>query len=233
MVARGQGSWDANVEPNEISDKLRDMIYTGRLYAGQPVVEADLVRQMGVGRVPLRDALARLQSEGLVYSAPDGGLHVADFGPAELLEVCSMRVLLEPAAARYAATRGGPQLYARLRELCTEMARINRDEDSPMLDVPDYRFHLEIVKASGHSRLVRAYEASHVRILTERMRYAAAPSSSSSDDLVDCHERIVECLERRQPDDAAEVAFKHVAATLKATEQDLGFRLEDMGTTAE
>ena len=208
------------------------MIYTGRLHAGQPVVEADLVRQLGVGRVPLRDALARLQSEGLVYSAPDGGLHVVDFGPAELLEVCSMRVLLEPAAARYAANRGGPQLHARLRDFCAEMARINRDEDSPMLDVPDYEFHLEIVKASGHNRLIRAYEDSHVRILTERMRYAAAPSSPSGS-LADCHERIAECIERRQPDAAAEAAFEHVAATLKATEQDLGFRLEDMGTTAD
>ena len=221
------------MEPDQAGNKLRDMIYTGRLYAGQPVVEADLVRQLGVGRVPLRDALARLQSEGLVYSAPDGGLHVADFGPTELLEVCSMRVLLEPAAARYAASRGGPQLHTRLRELCADMAKINRDEDSPMLDVPDYQFHLEIVKASGHSRLIRAYEASHVRVLTERMRYTAAPSSSSSDSLADCHERIVECLERRQPDAAAEAAFKHVAATLRATEQDLGFRLEDMGTTAD
>ena len=221
------------MEPDQVSDKLRDMVYTGRLYAGQPVVEADLVRQLGVGRVPLRDALARLQSEGLVYPAPDGGLHVADFGPAELLEVCSMRVLLEPAAARYAASRGGPQLHARLRELCTEMARINRNEDSPMLDVPDYEFHVEIVKASGHSRLIRAYEASHVRILTERMRYSAASPSSSSGNLADCHERIIECIERRQPDAADAAALEHVAATLKATEQDLGFRLEDMGTTAD
>ncbi len=124
-------------------------------------------------------------------------------------------------------------MRARLRELCTEMARINRDEDSPMLDVPDYQFHLEIVKASGHSRLIRAYEASHVRILTERVRYAAAPSSSSSASLADCHERIVECLERRQPDDAGEAAFNHVAAALKATEQDLGFRLEDMRSVNE
>jgi len=221
------------VESDQIRDDLRDMIYTGRLYAGRPVVEADLVRQLGVGRVPLRDALARLQSEGLVYSAPDGGLHVVDFGPAELLEVCSMRVVLEPAAARYAASRGGSELHTRLRELCEKMAGISRDEDSPMLDVPDYQFHLAIVKASGHGRLIRAYEASHVRILTERMRYGATASSSSSESLADCHKHIVECIERRQPDDAAQVAFEHVTATLKATEQDLGFRLEDMGTTED
>ena len=215
------------MDPNQVHDKLRELVYSGRLLAGQPIVESDLVRQLGVGRVPLRDALARLQSEGLVEAAPDGGLHVVDFGPAELLEVCSMRVLLEPAAARYAANRAGPQLSASLRRLCVEMSQLDRDENPRMLDLPDYQFHLAIVQASGHSRLIRAYEDSHVRILTERVQYAQA-SSSSSGNLGACHERIVECIERRQPEAAAEAVLEHVSASLKATEQDLGFRLEDM-----
>jgi len=220
------------VDPNEVHDKLRGLVYSGRLLAGQLIVESDLVRQLGVGRVPLRDALARLQSEGLVEASPDGGLHVVDFGPAELLEVCSMRVLLEPAAARYAANRAGPQLSARLRKLCVEMSQLDRDENPRMLDPPDYQFHLAIVQASGHSRLIRAYEDSHVRILTERVQYAQA-SSSPSGGLGACHERIVECIERRQPEAAAEAVLEHVAASLKATEQDLGFRLEDMRSVDE
>jgi DNA-binding GntR family transcriptional regulator len=220
------------VNPDQVHDKLRELVYSGRLFAGQPVVESDLAKQLGVGRVPLRDALARLQSEGLIEASPDRGLHVVDFGPAELLEVCSMRVLIEPAAARYAANRAGSGLSIELRRLCVEMSQLDRDANPRMLDLADYQFHLAIVQASGHRRLIHAYEHSHVRILTERVQYAQ-PSSTPSDDLGARHERIVECIERRQPEAAAEAVREHVAATLKEIEQDLGFRLEDMRSVDE
>ena len=218
------------MDPDKAYQNLRDMIYRGRLRAGEPIVEAALARQLHANRVPLREALARLQGEGLVQPTPDGLWRMAEFGPMELLEVYSMRVLLEPAAARYAAKRRDAELPDRLRRLCGEMENITRDEDSCMLDTTDYRFHRQIVQASGNMHLIHAYEGSHVQILTERVRYAGAPSTSTAG-LGARHEPIVRCIERRDADAAANAAHDHAAAALNALEQCLGFRLEDMDAT--
>src|SRR6185436_5207292 len=98
--------------------KLKSMIYTGRLKPGQRLVERDLSRSFSVSRVPLRECLIRLESEGLVRKVAKTAKFVEDFSAKDVLEIYSMRLLIEPLAARLAAQKRTPALIRQLRKFC-------------------------------------------------------------------------------------------------------------------
>src|SRR5437868_12853636 len=77
-------------------DKVKNMIYTGRLKPGQRLIERDLSRSFSVSRVPLRECLIRLESEGLVRKIFNTAKFVEDFSPRDVLEIYSMRLIIEP-----------------------------------------------------------------------------------------------------------------------------------------
>lgn len=153
--------------------RLKDMIYRGELPAGKRLVERELSEVLMISRIPLREALIRLQSEGLVHSNRNTGAYVVDFAPSDLAEIYSLRRVLEPFAARLAAERKDKrQLLQDIRKICermNELAACERNWDG--LDDCDFEFHWTIVQASQHTRLIRAYEMSQVRILGRRDEY--------------------------------------------------------------
>ncbi|MFA9480484.1 GntR family transcriptional regulator, partial [Phycisphaerales bacterium AB-hyl4] len=76
--------------------KLKKWIYRGQLTPGQRLVEMDLAHRVGTSRIPLRESLRRLESEGLVRSIPHKATFVAELTPADIREILFMRRLLEP-----------------------------------------------------------------------------------------------------------------------------------------
>src|ERR1700679_3306962 len=92
---------------NMLADKtyrsLKTMIYRRELEPGQRLIERKLSRELGVSRVPLRESLMRLEREGLVKRVPYGPAHVPDFTNRDVVEMYSLRLLLEPYATGLAA----------------------------------------------------------------------------------------------------------------------------------
>ncbi|WP_033455106.1 GntR family transcriptional regulator, partial [Bordetella bronchiseptica] len=86
-----------------VVDTLRQGILSGRLVPGQRLVEADLTRQLGVSRGPVRESFRRLSAEGLVESIPNQTTMVRRYSKAEMLELFEIRAELEALAARRAA----------------------------------------------------------------------------------------------------------------------------------
>jgi DNA-binding GntR family transcriptional regulator len=112
----GQG---AGATSARIADRLRDDIRAGRLAPGQRLVEAELTRRLGVSRGPVREALARLQSEGLVTIEANRGASVRRMDRKELEDLFWLRTRLGAdaatlAAERVAAGEGGPEMRAEL-----------------------------------------------------------------------------------------------------------------------
>lgn len=201
-------------------ERLRRYIYRGRLRPGQKIVERDLARQLNISRIPLRESLARLQSDGLVRIVPYSSTYIEEFAPADILEIYSMRLALEPLATRIATELAEPALVRRLRKFCDRMTRHAALNQWAALDRVDYAFHLEIVKAARHKRLLRAYEGAHVCVIGPRTQYSVLqtlpPESTAKE-----HLAIVLAIERGNADTAEQVARRHIEASLETVKQQL------------
>ena len=208
-------------------EKLRTMIYRRQLQPGDRLVERDLAAQLGISRIPLRESLARLESEGLVRSIPNSATYVEAFAPADVLEIYSLRLVLEPMATRLATIRSGPKLVKQLQRLCDQMTTYQAKKNLAKLDDFDYRFHLAIVRASGHRRLIRAYETCHIQIMAthaeDEMRLELPPDSTAAE-----HARIVENIAANRPAAAERAAQEHVRNVMRLKEDLMGVRFEDL-----
>ena len=207
--------------------KLKNMIYCGRLRPGQRLLEVDLSRTLSISRIPLRECLVRLESEGLVRRVPNSATFVENFSRSDVLEMYSMRLALEPLAARLAAADARSSLVSRLSQLCDQMTQHTRAEDWAKLDRTDYQLHFTIVKASQHRRLIRSYENCHIQITGFRAGYAHL-KTSSLDVTAREHLQIVKCIARRDPPSAEKAAYDHVSKALHSIENHLGIRLQDL-----
>lgn len=207
--------------------RLKESIYRGRLRPGQRLVERELARRMGVSRIPLRESLVRLETEGLVRSVPYSATFVEDLSAEDMLEIYSMRRALEPLATQLAAVRADAPLVEKLRRLCDQMTRDTVAQNIPQLDRTDYRFHHTIVVGSGHKRLLRAYESAHIRIVGPQVDFAHildAPADKTAKE----HLELVDLIEKRDAKGAYKLALEQVNRSMHAVEAALGTTLEEI-----
>jgi DNA-binding GntR family transcriptional regulator len=104
-----------------VYDTIREAIQTGRYTPGQRLVADELAQELGTSRMPIREALRRLEVAGLVSIAPHRGAVVSELSAQEIVEIYHIRAVLEGLAARLAATRLTPASTARLRAFIEEM----------------------------------------------------------------------------------------------------------------
>jgi DNA-binding GntR family transcriptional regulator len=157
----------------EIYEQLRAGILNGDFQPGERLVELRLADKLGVSRTPLREALRRLEAEGLVKALPQGGLAVSEPDAAEIEELFGVREVLEAYAARLAAEKAGTQELALIKErhaALDDLSKVERSNDFNGMLVAHNRLHQAIVAASGNQTLYRM-----VLDLQERLaRYDAA-----------------------------------------------------------
>jgi DNA-binding GntR family transcriptional regulator len=136
--------------------EIRRQIVDGSLPAGSFLVETELAKAIGVSRTPVRDALRRLEGEGLVATSDHKRAVVRDFDEADIEECFELRALLESHAAARAARRLTPEALRELEALATEMEAVVKKGgvEAPVLfsDLND-RFHDKILAHAGSERL--------------------------------------------------------------------------------
>ncbi len=139
----------------QVMARLRDMILSGELAPGSRLDQNELARRFGVSLVPLREALARLQSSGLVRIVPHRGVFVESLSVDELLDIYQVREALEELAARLAAPRLSAADLATLDQLRIEMEQTATIDDfDTFLDL-HREFHFTIYRATGRRHLVQ------------------------------------------------------------------------------
>ncbi|WP_026360853.1 GntR family transcriptional regulator [Amycolatopsis nigrescens] len=138
-----------------IARQLRDAIMNGSLQPGAQLGESELAAQFQVSRGPLREAMQRLVSEGLLRSERHRGLFVIDLEPGDVYDIYSARSAVERAAA-IRIMRGDRELVAaELDETVRAMAAAADEDDPTALSEADLKFHEALIAASGSPRLVR------------------------------------------------------------------------------
>ncbi len=141
-----------------VSERIRGRILDGRYKPGERLVEDKLSAELGVSRVPVREALRMLSTEGLVRLEPNRGASVAEVTPELVAELVEVRTLLEALNARLAARRHDPEIVAALEET------LKRGNAAAHSGSPDQLAHLN---GEFHERLA---EASRNTVLTDIMR---------------------------------------------------------------
>jgi DNA-binding GntR family transcriptional regulator len=208
-----------SVDPPRPEDRLREAIVTGRFQPSERLVEADLARELGVGRSAVRTALARLEHEGLVEHERHRGARVRLVAGREAVEILETRAVLEGLAARHAATNATPADVEGLRAILEGMRlRLNAGD---LLGASDQNavLHGRILAISGHAtagRLIATLKSQLVRFQYRTILLPGRSERSFGE-----HSAIVEAIASGDPD-AAERAMRthlsHVAEALRGDE---------------
>jgi len=136
-----------------VSEQIRGRILDGTLKPGERLVEDRLSAELGVSRVPVREALRGLSAEGLVTLLPHRGATVVEVTPETVTELVEVRALLEGLNARLAAQRHDPEIVAQLEETLArgnEAAKAGTAEELARLNA---EFHERLAEASRNSVL--------------------------------------------------------------------------------
>lgn len=192
---------------------VRDAIISGELKAGQPLQEARLAERIGVSRTPVREALSRLGSEGLVVLERYRRGYVADFSREDVAEIFRLRAKLEAHGAGRAATRITPAGIERLERLEAEMETVFDDlgwhGHLTQFDILNNEFHAAIVEAAESPRLEK--------ILASSLELPASIFNAYSEPLAERtrrthrqHHEIISALRARNPDWAEAAMSAHL-----------------------
>ena len=132
-------------------------ILAGKYKPGDRLNESQIARELNISRIPVREALSQLQEQGLVQNRERRGMFVTDIGQEEVLQISSLRIILETEALKLAQKNMTPQIAAQLDALVDQMDVWN----GTLLEAAalDLEFHRLIWKASGNPYLERALNA--------------------------------------------------------------------------
>ncbi len=195
-----------------VAAMLREMIVAGQLAPGAPLRQRDLAAQFDVSATPIREALRRLEAEGLVVGDPHRGATVARPDVGAMADNYRIRSALEPLATEMATERIDADALADLNEINDVIRGI--PEGDPAYREHNARFHFAIYQASGSPVLV-----SLIRMLWQSLPHQPAPARSHADS-ADQHAAIVEAIRRRDAARAASLTRDHIQAALVTTPTD-------------
>lgn len=187
---------------------LKHDILARRFAPGQPLAEIELARQYGASRTPLREALQRLNADGLVRIEPRRGAFVQELTVTDFLEINELRSILEPYAARIAAHRIEPEEVRRLRDELDAIRVVDPTaEDYPRLEALDAALHEAIATASGNQRLARLIASLDDMMQVMRVGDLRRRHRETHESL----QTILDALEARDADAAEALLRRHIS----------------------
>jgi DNA-binding GntR family transcriptional regulator len=135
-------------------DKLEKGILSGFFQPGQQLNERELSVKLGISRTPLREALRKLERDGLVTAKPHRGWEVRRFTCREVAEIYAVQARLESMSARLAAEEGDASLVAELEEILKSAWAYHSDRDISKLWEANKSFHMKIIHGSNNTVLI-------------------------------------------------------------------------------
>lgn len=194
---------------DQIWRQLRTAILHGQLIAGDRLVELDIAARLGTSQGPVREALQRLEYEGLVIRVPHTGTFVSPLSYEEMREIFAVRGEVEARAIRHAAERITPEQCDVLLEMIAAMRASGQAGDMPALADYDMAFHEYICELSGQSTLLRVWRLLYVQV----QRFIIQTHPHYFPNLVDVAEQhvpLAESLISHDPERAAQGIYEHL-----------------------
>lgn len=197
----------------EVVDALRDSIMSGQLAPGSMHSVATLADALGVSRTPVREALIKLASRGMVRFERNRGVRILEMYESDIEEIFELRRLLEIPAAVSAAAKVTPEAIRELRGIIAAQRRAAAASDERELWELDRAFHRRVLLSSGNRRL--ADYVDHLRdIVAVRSMVSARSARQEGGGSVD-HDEILRLLEQHDAAGLAEAVRSHLDGTLR------------------
>ena len=198
--------------------QLRSMIAKGELLPGSPLVLRELADKLKVSRMPVVEAIRRLERDGFVTDVPKWGASVREWTREERLEAYCIRRALEGEAARFFVMRAEEQDKRKLVELSDRFDRLV-GVDPIACDEADVDFHLHIVRSTRFQRLAELVENSKIETATilglslvslKKSKRAFDPKQD-----LGCHKPVVKALLGKNPEIATRAIWRHIDSVLE------------------
>lgn len=191
-----------------IFNTLREAIIDGELKPGERLMEVKLAEKMGVSRTPVREAIRKLELEGLVEMLPRKGAHVAELSVKDIMDVLEVRASMDGLATELASERITDDEIKELKHILTQFVTYSEKDNLQGTIKKDVEFHDLIYRASRNERLIQI--ASNLREQVQRFRVIYLKDYSSHRELIKEHQGIYEAVLKRDRQAAREFAQKHI-----------------------
>lgn len=195
----------SGLESERVADALRDDIVTGRRLPGSRLVERDIANELGVSRLPVREAIKVLVAEGVVVARPRSGAVVRSFSPHDLQGFAEVREALETLSFVLAARRIDEVGLALLESLVTQEATAAALGNREAARQASTAFHMAVVRLSENAMLIELAGS-----LVTRLRWLFG----QHDDLTTMaatHREILEAIRRRDVEALQRLIPEHLA----------------------
>jgi DNA-binding GntR family transcriptional regulator len=193
---------------DSVYQTLREAIVEGQLHPGDSLIEWHVARQFGTSRTPVREALLRLETEGLAFRVPRRGLVVRQVSEHEIFEVYAVRIVLEALAAREAAREATPPDIARLRWANQRLAEAIKDADFARVPAWSNEFHQALASAAHNAMLLRFI--AQAQDWTRRAGTSTVSLPGRRGAAVKEHARLIEAIAAHEADTAERLAREHM-----------------------
>lgn len=191
-----------------VFNTLRQAILRGELQPGERLLEIHLADKLGVSRTPIREAIRKLELEGLVFMIPRKGAVVAEITEKSLRDVLEVRRALEELAMKLACEKILDEEIEELKVAAKEFEDALKTGDVTVYAEADVKFHDIIYRTTDNQRLIQLLYNLREQMYRYRVEYLKR--DDSHDTLLAEHQYIIETLEKRNADEAIKAICAHI-----------------------
>ena len=191
-----------------VYEQLKLQILTGKISPGTRMMEVELADEMGVSRTPVREAIRKLEKEGLVTIEPRRGAYASDISVKDMVDTLEVREDLEGLAAALAAERMTEEQMEELIQITRKYSEAIKNSDTEKIIGYDEQFHKHIVACSGNKTLIQLSET--VQELALRFRYLFYDDFSRYENMPVEHRKIIDAIKGGDAETARQTADNHV-----------------------
>ena len=191
-----------------VFNTLRQAILRGELKPGERLMEIQLANKLGVSRTPIREAIRKLELEGLVLMIPRKGAEVAKITEKNMLDVLEVRRALEELAVKLACERITEEEIQELKDAADAFQKTLSEKDITKIAEADEAFHDVIFKSTGNDRLIQLLNSLREQMYRYRLEYLKREEYHSQ--LLEEHQQIIDRITRKDQSEAAELIDRHI-----------------------
>ncbi|SLN40169.1 GntR family transcriptional regulator [Ruegeria meonggei] len=191
-----------------VTENLRDRIVTGEFELGDQLSEARIAKDLNVSRTPVREAINRLEMEGLLVVEPQRGSFVFSLESSELAKLCDARVCLESTALSQAIKEQPRELHEALKSCTERMTAAREAEDDAEYLAQDTVFHQCLFDWANNRFLNDAYQTIALKMAAVRNRLGRHQEHMAKSYIE--HVQMVDAVERRDAESALEILRSHI-----------------------
>lgn len=210
-----------------VFNTLRQAILTGEMKPGERLMEIHLANKLGVSRTPIREAIRKLELEGLVTMIPRRGAEVAEITEKSLKDVLEVRRTLDALSVELACDRINDEELESLRTACLKFEEATKTKDARVIAKADVSLHDIIVKATRNQRLIQLVNNLSEQMYRYRFEYIKDESGHAT--LIDEHRIIYESIRRKDKETAANTAKLHIDNQEKAIMKQIRIEKQERG----